>query len=321
MRTLGGRLDGEATCVQLSRAPRVRWRYVMPGRERSAENVVLWVLSVALAAVFLLTGVPKLLGMETIGLQAAAMRGFPGWIRVITGIVEIAGAIGLLVPRLSSVAAALLALLMIPASITQWVSREPGVFIPVFLFFLLLFVAWRRNPAVVRESYRSITTTPHPIVKEGVIAGLIGAVCIAVWFFGIDIVAGHPLFTPATLGRALLRVLGPVPADQSTALLVVVYTIFHVLAFIGVGMIASLIVSIAGREPSILLGFVVLFAAVEVGFYALVGLLQQASQLGTLAWYQVMLGNIIAALAMGTYLWRAHPEIRHQFVHALDHRP
>jgi len=61
---------------------------------RSIENNVLWTLSVALAALFLLTGASKLLGTETIGLQAAAMRGFPGWIRVITGIVEIAAQTG-----------------------------------------------------------------------------------------------------------------------------------------------------------------------------------------------------------------------------------
>jgi hypothetical protein len=79
-----------------------------------------------------------------------------------------------------------------------------------------------------------------------------------------------------------------------------------------------MIVNYANREPSILLGFVVLFAAIEVGFYAFVGLLQQATPLGSLAWYNVMIGNLLAAAAMGTYLLRAHPALREQFAHAID---
>lgn len=285
---------------------------------RGAENGVLWVLCVGLAIVFLLAGVPKLVGAGTVGLQAAAMRGFPGWIRVLTGIAEVVGAIALLVPRTSSVAAALLAFLMVPAAITQWMSGEPGLFVPIFVFVLLILVAWRRSADKVSENVRRMRAVPHPLLREGVIAGIIGATCIAVWFLGVDMVAGRAFYTPETLGRGLLRILGPVPADQSPVTIVLVYTVFHYLAFIGVGILAALVIDVAGREPSVLIGFVVLFAAFEVGFYALVGLLQHASPLGTLVWYQVMLGNLIAALAMGTFLWRAHPGLHDQFVHALD---
>ena len=154
-----------------------------------------------------------------------------------------------------------------------------------------------------------------------VIAGVIGAAVIAVWFFFVDLIARQPLFTPTTLGRGMLSIFGPVPAGQSATFLIITYTIFHFAAFILVGMIAALIVNFANREPSILLGFVVLFAAIEVGFYALVGLLQQATPLGSLAWYNVMMGNLLAAAAMGTYLLRAHPVLREQFRHAIDRPP
>ena len=284
---------------------------------RSADSIVIWILSALLAAVFATTGIAKLIGTEPLTLQAAAMRGFPAWIRMVVGVVEIAGAIGLLVPPVASVAAALLALLMIPATITQWISAEPGVFIPVLLLVLLLIVAWRRNPAAVRAGYDA-ARMPRPLVREGIIAGLIGAVVIAVWFFFIDLITRQPLFTPATLGRGMLSIFGPVPAGQSTAFLVLSYTVFHIAAFVMVGLVAAMIVSVANREPSILLGFVVLFAAIEVGFYAFVGLLQHATPLGSLAWYNVMIGNLLAAAAMGTYLLRAHPVLRDQFAHAID---
>ena len=103
----------------------------MEQRTRSAESVVVWILSVLLAAVFATTGISKLAGVEAIGLQAAAMRGFPGGLRMVVGVVEVAGAIGLLIPGVAFIAAPMLAFLMIPATITQWSSGEPGVFVPV----------------------------------------------------------------------------------------------------------------------------------------------------------------------------------------------
>jgi putative oxidoreductase len=290
----------------------------MEQRTRNADAVVVWILSALLAAVFATTGIAKLVGGEPIGLQAAAMRGFPEWLRMIVGCVEIVGAIALLVPAVASVAASLLALLMIPATITQWISGEPGVLVPILLLVLLLIVAWRRNPAAVRAGYESAVRTPRPLVREGAIAGLIGATVIAVWFFFVDLIAGNALFTPTTLGRGMLSILGPVPAGQSQLVLVLAYTAFHYAAFIVLGMVAAMIVNFANREPSILLGFVVLFAAIEVGFYAFVGLLQQATPLGSLAWYNVMAGNVLAAAAMGVYLLRAHPILRALFAHELD---
>jgi putative oxidoreductase len=290
----------------------------MEQRARNADAVVVWIISALLAAVFATTGISKLIGDGPIGLQAAAMRGFPEWIRMVVGVVEVVGAVMLLVPNVAGIAAAMLALLMIPATITQWISGEPGVAVPIVLLVLLLIVAWRRNPAAVRASYAAAVHTPRPLVREGIIAGIIGASVIAVWFFFVDLIAGNALFTPTTLGRGMVSILGPVPAGQSTALLVVGYTLFHFAAFIILGMIAAMIVNYANREPSILLGFVVLFAAIEVGFYAFVGMLQQATPLGSLAWYNVMIGNVLAAAAMGVYLLRAHPILREQFRHAID---
>jgi hypothetical protein len=119
----------------------------------------------------------------------------------------------------------------------------------------------------------------------------------------------------------MLSIFGPVPAETSDVWLVLLYTLFHYAAFALVGLVAAMIVNLANREPSILMGFVVLFAAIEVGFYAFVGLLQQATPLGSLAWYNVMIGNLLAAAAMGMYLLRAHPVLREQFRHSIEGPP
>jgi hypothetical protein len=49
----------------------------------------------------------------------------------------------------------------------------------------------------------------HRTLREGFIAGLIGATSVAVWFLIVDLIAGRPLFTPSVLGEALMNVLGP----------------------------------------------------------------------------------------------------------------
>lgn len=292
----------------------------MEQRTRSADTIVVWILTVILGAVFAVTGVSKLVGAEPIGLQAAAMRGFPDWIRVIVGMTELAGAVALFIAPVASFAAAMLAFLMVPATITQWISGEPGVSIPLFLLGLLLFVAWRRNPAVVRAGYESVWKTPRPVARQGIVAGVIGATAIAVWFFLIDLTSGRPFFTPLSLGRGLIGTFTSFPTDNAVAI-VAAYTGLHYAAFVVVGLLAVVIVNAARREPSILMGFVVLFAAMEVGFYAFVSLLQHATPLGSLAWYNVMVGNLFALGAMGTYLLRANPALREQFRRSMDAPP
>jgi uncharacterized membrane protein YphA (DoxX/SURF4 family) len=287
-------------------------------RRRAVDAFVIWTLSVLLAAIFLLAGVPKVLGTAPVGFQAAAMQGFPGGLRIVIGLVEIAGAIMLLFSATATLAAACLALLMIPAVATQYMSGESGLWVPVVVFAMLAIVAWRRNAKYVFDGYHGFADIPHPLFKEGIIAGLLGALVIAVWFGALDAIAGHPFFTPATLGRGLLGVFGPIPPEDGTFTFVLFYTVFHFAAFMVVGLLASLIVQLARHEPSILIGFAILFAVTEIGIYGLVALIEGASPLGRNAWLPIMVGNILATLAMGFYFWKTHGELSYELHHAFD---
>lgn len=289
----------------------------MTQRARSLD-VIIRILSVLLAALFITTGGAKLIGAQPFALQAAAMTGFPQWIRVLVGVAELVLGAALLVPRLTGVAAPLLALIMVFATLAQWVSGEPGVAIPIALFVVLVAITWLSNPAVVRSGREAVAFVGRPVIREGIIVGVIGATIIAVWFFFVDLVARDLFFTPRTLGQGILAMFGPLPAGQSPMVPVVAYTVFHYAAFVLLGIAAAGLVELANQEPSILLGFVVLFVATEVGFYALVSVLQQVTDLGALAWYNVMIGNLLAAAGMGAYLLRAHPVLREQFRHSLD---
>jgi hypothetical protein len=156
----------------------------------------------------------------------------------------------------------------------------------------------------------------HDVVREGLIAGVLGATSVALWFLILDTIAGRPFYTPATLGTALLGVLGPA-GSEGTITRVIVYTIFHYGVFVLAGMLLVAVAHRARVESSVLAGFLILFVAFEIGFYGLTALLSQQELLGELAWYQIGIGNLLAAGAMGTYLWRRHPELRSEFAHAL----
>jgi len=287
-------------------------------KARAVDAFVVWTLSIVLSALFLLTGVQKIFGFEGVGFQASAMHGFPQVMRVVVGLVETFGAIGLLIPSAAAFAAIMLGVVMVPAALTQYASGEGHVYVPIIVLGLLLFVSWRRSAKAVSESYHHFADHPHPLLHDGIIAGLIGAAAIAIWFLIIDKVAGQPFRTPIALGNGLVDVFGPADATDSKVTFILAYTIFHFAAFMFVGLLAALIVHLAKREPSILLGFVVLFVATEIGFYGFTSLLHEASSLRVLAWYQVMLGNLIAASSMGYYFWRTHRELRDEFRHSLD---
>ncbi|HUF25770.1 MAG TPA: hypothetical protein VMM18_02215 [Gemmatimonadaceae bacterium] len=158
----------------------------------------------------------------------------------------------------------------------------------------------------------------HSVVREGAIAGAIGASAVAVWFLVVDIIAGEPLYTPALLGRALFSLFGPVPAGETAALHIVGYTIFHFAAFVAVGMLVVRMVHWAHSEPSVLAGFLMLFVAFQLGFYGFVTLLAQQDVLGALAWWQIGAANLIAALFMGIYIWRTHPALWTELSHTLE---
>lgn len=99
---------------------------------------------------------------------------------------------------------------------------------------------------------------------------------------------------------------------------VVAYTIFHYAAFILAGLIVSIVVHWAQSSPTVLAGALILFVMFEIGFYGISSALQESPFLGALGWGAVATGNLIAAIVMGTYMWRTHPELKSELSWALS---
>ncbi len=149
------------------------------------------------------------------------------------------------------------------------------------------------------------------IMREGFVAGLIGAGGVALWFLIIDTIDGRPLFTPAVLGSAVFWGLRDATAVDIAFPTVIGYTMLHVLAFCFIGTIAAVLAALVDAFPPTLFLAFVFFAIFEFGFYIALATLAQPL-LGALAWWNVMIGNLLAAVGMGYYLWRVHPHIREE---------
>ncbi len=93
----------------------------------------------------------------------------------------------------------------------------------------------------------------------------------------------------------------------------IAYTMLHVVLFGLVGTIGAALVALVEKFPSTMFVMVVFFAIFEVGFYIVVATMAEPL-LGRLAWWNVAIGNLIAALGMGYYLWRVHPRVRQELM-------
>src|SRR5882762_8846397 len=106
-------------------------------------NVVLWVLRIAAAGMFLMVGFSKLSGnAQMVGLFEAI--GIGQWFRYVTGTLEGAGAILLLIPRTSGLGAFMLAGVMAAAVMTHLFIIGGSPLMAIILLVVTTVVAWGR---------------------------------------------------------------------------------------------------------------------------------------------------------------------------------
>lgn len=147
---------------------------------------------------------------------------------------------------------------------------------------------------------------------EGIIAGLVGAATIAVWFLIVDAINGRPLYTPTVLGTVLFGGSEGRTSPGTAAVSVgmtLMYTWVHGLAFCIIGGIAAKLLALAEKNFHLGFGILLFFVVFEFGFVVVAFLFAEAV-LHALAWPAVLVGNLLAAAAMTGYFCRRHPNLR-----------
>lgn len=109
-----------------------------------ALNIFLWVLQIAAAAMFVMSGFAKFSGDPQV-VGAFEAIGIGQWFRYLTGVLEILGGLALLVPRLSGIGALILVCVMLGAVATHLFIIGGSPLMAIVLLVVTAFIAWGRR--------------------------------------------------------------------------------------------------------------------------------------------------------------------------------
>jgi hypothetical protein len=146
--------------------------------------------------------------------------------------------------------------------------------------------------------------------REGLVAGLIGALAVAAFFLAVDVARGRPLQTPSILGTALLD--GPSAVARPELIhvslgIVAFFTLVHFTAFAVVGRIAASLVAIGERYKDASFGAFLLIVMSLYGFEAACSLFA-SDVVGALGAWEMFAANLLAVIGMTAYFWHRHPD-------------
>jgi putative oxidoreductase len=111
-------------------------------------NGTLWVFQVLGALLFFIAGFAKLSGDEQM-VQMFTALGVGQWFRHVTGLIEVASAILLLIPALSGIIALLAVPMMTGVILTQLLIIGGSPALPIGLLIIASIVAWDRKETTV----------------------------------------------------------------------------------------------------------------------------------------------------------------------------
>jgi hypothetical protein len=145
--------------------------------------------------------------------------------------------------------------------------------------------------------------------REGVVTGLLGAGVVALFFLGVDLIRGVPGLTPSVLGEVfVLRRPSAVTTsvDMSAAAL---YTVAHVIAFVAFGLLVAALARKSETSSLVRYAVIPVFLAFIIFFQGVLAVADETTR-GLFPMWSVLTANILAAAAMGWYVWQRHPQLR-----------
>ena len=115
-----------------------------------ARTIISWVLVVLLALAFLASAVGKLSGVAT---PLFLHWGYPVWFAKVIGVLELVGAVGLLIPKTTRYAVLGLTVIMFGAAYTHLASHEGlQILRPAIFLAVMWLVWWLRQPSVSAQT-------------------------------------------------------------------------------------------------------------------------------------------------------------------------
>jgi hypothetical protein len=154
----------------------------------------------------------------------------------------------------------------------------------------------------------------HSNVREGLLAGLIGGLVVAAWYFAVDLGRGELFHTPSVLGQVFVQG----DADPATGRIVpgavAQYALLHFSWFAAFGVALAALTHLATRDPSFRMG-VWLFLVVGFVFWVGVSYMLYWRTNQQFPWRTALIGGVLGVASIGYYLWRRHPALRGSMQH------
>jgi len=162
------------------------------------------------------------------------------------------------------------------------------------------------SPAAARE-----TSGPAALVwsiaENGVLAGIIGASTVAIWFLILDLLTrGMPFFTPSLLGSILFARATPQEVTGLNGAAIFAYTGLHGILFLGAGTLLAWMFAQFERNPQVGLVLLLLFATFEAILWG-VGVSMIPALAGIVGAWAILVANVASAVTMFLFLLRRHP--------------
>jgi hypothetical protein len=143
------------------------------------------------------------------------------------------------------------------------------------------------------------------VAREGALAGIIGAIVVAVWFLVCDVATGEIFRTPAVLGAVIFQGIFNPAQVRVTLPLVLGYTALHFFVFALFGIAIAVLLLGTEYEPLFALAAIFLLAIFESFFVGALAVFDQAA-LTALGFWKILAGNVLAVIAMLGFFQSRH---------------
>jgi hypothetical protein len=164
------------------------------------------------------------------------------------------------------------------------------------------------DSALLRTEAVARLSASRSILEHGVLAGVLGALVVAVWFLVLDALNSRPFFTPSLLGSALFGGTSAGEVEAVNAIMVFAYTGLHGLLYLIAGTVLSWMFWEMDEHPQFGMILILLFVVSQAVLFGLeVTVVPQV--VGVLGAFSVALANILSAIAMFWFLLRRHPRV------------
>ena len=149
----------------------------------------------------------------------------------------------------------------------------------------------------------------HSNIREGLVAGLVGALLVAGWYTAVDLGRGEMFYTPNVLGQVFAQGDTIPSVRRITSPAVIQYSLLHFGWFILFGIALAALTHLATRNPAFRMG-VWLFLVIGFVFWFGVSYTLYRMTDQRFPWWTTLIGTALGVGSMGLYLWRRHPNLR-----------